>query len=148
MVPKSTRAGGRGTLATRSLTHDPPAAPLRYWAELASNRTKYPFTDNGSFAEAVLRFGAQNMPTECAYSFDTCAREMLKKTSIKMRSHEFVRCIGRVKQQMLGPWNETVHRDLGRVRFVGTRVGFNTHGWEPWKKQTGRKRDAYFQDRM
>jgi len=122
---------------------------MEYWVELSSNRTKYPFTDNGGFAEAVLRFGAQNMPSDCAYTYDTCVEEMRAKyKTIKAMSGAFVKCAGRLKQRMMGPWNATTHRDLGRIRFVGTRTGFNTHGWEDWKAKSGRTKDAYFQDRM
>jgi len=88
------------------------SAFMEYWMELSSNRTNYPFTDNGGFAAAVLRFGAQSMPSDCAYTYETCVEEMRAKyKTIKAMNGAFVKCVRRLKQRIMGPWYATTHRD-------------------------------------
>ena len=138
-----------------------------HWRYLCSDRKRYPFTDNGPFAEAVLRFGSNALPenSRCSYGFDTCAKEAIKtpkekpnhkfqkllKVNLTPRqsSSKYVRCLGKWKTTLMGPWDRSNHRDIGRIRFVAQASGFNTHGWEKWKGQNGKRdREEFFTDEM
>ena len=130
-----------------------------HWLFLCSNRNRYIFTDNGPFAEAVLRFSSHSLPEHCGhYEFDSCLQEMaaaqksatyrkgvLKGPKSQGRGaggRAFVNCLGKYKERMMGPWNRKRHRAMGRVRFVATAEGFNVHGWGQWKGGSGGTKNA------
>lgn len=119
-----------------------------HWLALTATKSKYPFTDNGGFSEATLRFGSRGMPIGCRYTSDACVKYINKISDKSKKSGAWVACLGKTKNGLMGLWNRTRNRDLGRVRFVATANGFNTHGWEQWKAKSGRTPDTFFQDGM
>ena len=124
---------------------------VNHWLFLCSNRNKYQFTDNGPFAETVLRFGGNDLPkySNCSYGHDHCYKEMTAKNNGKGNGKHYVECLGKTKVKLMGTWNRTEHRDMGRIRFVSTAGGFNTHGWEAWKARGGKRtRETFFMDGM
>jgi hypothetical protein len=88
-----------------------------HWLFLCTNRNKYQFTDNGPFAETVLRFGGNDLPTwsNCSYSHDYCYREMTSKNNGKGNGKDYVICLGKTKVKLMGNWNRTEHRDMGEL---------------------------------
>ena len=115
---------------------------------------QYPFTDNGAFAETALRFGSWGMPLDCQYKPNTCLTRISRikagtdKKARDKKASDWVACLGETKNELMGSWNRTRNRDLGRVRFVATAQGFNSRGLEEWKGNTGRTRGSFFQDGM
>ena len=85
-----------------------------HWLFLSTKRNKYQFTDNGPFAETVLRFGSNDLPSwsNCSYSRDYCYNMMTKKSG-KGNGKEYVICLGKIKAKLTGDWNRTEHRDMG-----------------------------------
>ena len=90
---------------------------VEHWLFLCKDRNKYKFTDNGPFAEAVLRFGSNDLPKlkKCKYTHDGCYREMLSQGAGKGVGKFYIECLGKIKTKLMGPWNRTVHRDMGKL---------------------------------
>ena len=125
-----------------------------HWIHLSSTR-QYPFSDNGPFAETVLRFGSLSFPKdEKGYIFDSCLRQMrtaAMKERLKQKKRKeasanekekqeleagivgWVSCLWKVKSRLMGPWKRERQRVMGRIRFVAMANGFNAHSWKQWK---------------
>jgi hypothetical protein len=67
---------------------------IDHWLAVSSARNKYPFTDNGGFAETVMRFGTRHMPPHCRYNGGDCLAKFTKKMKPQEMSKAWVNCLG------------------------------------------------------
>ena len=121
----------------------------KHWVALSdSGRQTYPFSDNGPFAEATLRFGTRLKRPECRHEFNVCVKDMKDKGAARMKGVAWLHCLGRIKNAVMAGWERNATRTMGRVKFAATASGFNSHSWEDWKAKSGRSSDTYFRDGM